>query len=85
MKWYIICFKIFLKDFEGQKKAEKTYKYILGFFLIISTLVSAFFQKMSYGVYGMMGGLVVAMIVKFNKNKIFRLLFLLGDVIINLS
>jgi hypothetical protein len=40
---------------------------------------------MSYGVYGMMGGLVVAMIVKFNKNKIFRLLFLLGDVIINLS
>ena len=67
MKWYIKKIKVFLQDFEGQKKAEKNYKYILGFFLVISLIVSVIFQKMSYGVYGMMGGLVVATIVIIKK------------------
>ncbi len=51
------------QDFEGQKQAEKNYKIILVIFMIISMVISYATQTLSHGVFIMLAGLAVSMIV----------------------
>jgi hypothetical protein len=39
------------------------YRIVLSIFLIISMIVSFIYQKLSYGVYGIITGLIVAVVV----------------------
>ena len=63
-------------DFEGQKLSDFYYHWIINIFTIIAMIVSFYYQKLSYGVFICIVGILLAFIVcippwpMYNRNNI---------------
>lgn len=63
-------------DFEGQKQSEKDYKRIILLFLIIGSILGYATQSMSKGVYTILLGTLIAIIItipswpRYNRNHL---------------